>query len=94
MTWVGNQLSQDAAAKNAWLDRLLVAVREDIPDPGYRLNAYLVTANQAVTYSLPERAKTIVDEAIAFAATIPKQRLPVAQIAVPLERLEFLNSQL
>ena len=94
MTWVVNQLSQDAAAKNAWIDRLLETVREDIPEIGYRLNAYLVTANQAESFHLPERAKTIVDEALAFAATIPKQRLPVAQIAVPLERLEALHDQL
>ena len=91
MTWVMDQQSQDDAA--LWLDRLLVAVR-DVQDTGYRLNAYLVTANQAVTYRLPERAKKIVDEALTFASTIPKQRLPVAQIAVPLQRLQTLRDQL
>ena len=65
---------QSEAVKNAMIDKLLAVAREtDVRNPGERLNVLQLTAVQAHRENLPDRARSIIDEAIAFAESLPNE---------------------
>ena len=82
----------DTTAKNALVDKLLVAAREiSQDDPGTRLNALWRIAQDTVDIALTERTHEIVDEALAFVETLSEGDRRVPQIAYQIQRIETLR---
>ncbi|MCL2709638.1 MAG: hypothetical protein FWE95_02060 [Planctomycetaceae bacterium] len=91
----------DDEAKNAWLDKLLVAAR-DVREPNLdsafapdRIDAFAQVTQQARDAGFPDRARAVIDEALAYGKTIsPAWLQDSVWVREKFRRLELVRDAL
>jgi hypothetical protein len=84
----------DDAAKNFQIDTLLAATQK-IPEQNYyRLTAYLSSIRLAVSYEMPDRAREIAEEALAYSERIPSRVRRLGYTGDEYRNIKLLHEEL
>ena len=90
----GQDLPLDDAEKNFLIDLLLDAARK-IPEQNYyRMTALYGTARLSVSYKLPDRAREIINETLAYGETLPNRVRRLGYTGEEFRQVKLLHDEL